>query len=98
MHKKHLDWTPDLTRPAGKGGGTQHFDASDGEDRLQIETTDWGEGELSINGEVVAHVDDRESGSRAFRDLETVSEEIEAERHEAADTNESASDAGSGIP
>ncbi len=84
MKKKKMDWTPDLSLPAGKGATLQRFTATDGEDQLEIDTTPWGEGDLKINDEPVAHVADNQSGGDAFRDLEAIAEELE-ERKVAPD-------------
>ena len=80
IKKRHIDWKPDLTRPTGKGGSKQHFEATDHDDHLVIETSNWGEGDLWLNGELVAHIDERESASRIFRDLKQLAKKIEAAR------------------
>ena len=81
MTQKHrIDWNADVSLPAGKGATVQRFTATDGDDRLEIDTTPWGEGDLTINDKAVAHVADDQSGGDAFRDLEAIAEEIEGQK------------------
>ncbi|MCA0341714.1 MAG: hypothetical protein LCH61_01305 [Proteobacteria bacterium] len=78
MTKKHkIDWDADVSLPAGKGATVQRFTAKDGEDRLEIDTTPWGDGDLKINEKTVARVVDDKGGAEAFRDLEALAESIE---------------------
>ncbi|WP_154694130.1 hypothetical protein CIT37_41750 [Bradyrhizobium ottawaense] len=49
MTDKPIDWTPDLTLPTSKST-VQHFIANAGGDRLEIDTTPWGEADLTVNG------------------------------------------------
>jgi hypothetical protein len=76
MSKKTLDWTPDTSLPAGKGATVQRFTATDGADRLEIDTQPWGDGELTINGRKRARVENEQTEQRAFRDLESLAENI----------------------
>ena len=94
MNTKKLDWTPDLSLPAGKGATVQRFTATEGNDRLEIDTTPWGEGDLTINDTPVAHVADELSGGDAFRDLEAIAEEIENGKAAAAGKADTARKAG----
>ena len=76
---KKLDWAPDTSLPAGKGATLQRFTATDGENTFAIDTTPWGEGDLTINGEKRSHVENEKSEQRAFGDLETLAENFEGE-------------------
>jgi hypothetical protein len=80
MTTKKMDWTPDLSLPTGKGATMERFTATDGKDQLEIDTTPWGEGDLKINNKAVVHVADDPNGGEAFRDLEAIAEEIEAQK------------------
>ena len=71
---KKLDWTPDTSLPAGKGATVQRFTASDGIDKLEIDTAPWGDGKLTINGKKRAEVENEKSEQRAFQDLEKLAE------------------------
>ncbi len=77
MREKKLDWKPDLSMPVGKGATVQRFTARIGDERLEIDTEPWGEGDLKINDQLRAHVVDEKSSGEAFRDLKAVAEEIE---------------------
>lgn len=77
MTKKKLNWTPDLTYPAGKGATEQRFTASANGDALEIDTHPWGEADLKINGKDAAHIEGKSSAGEAFRDIEDVAEQIE---------------------
>lgn len=83
--KQKLAWTADLSLPAGKGATVPRITATEGADRLEIDTTPWGEGDLTINDKPVAHVADEPSSTEAFRDLEALADEIEGEKAHAAD-------------
>lgn len=89
MTKHKLDWSPDLSLPTGKGATVQRFTATDGKDQLEIDTTPWGEGDLKINDQPVAHVSEDQSGSEAFRDLEAIAEEIEESKGKADSSSQS---------
>ncbi|MQQ10480.1 hypothetical protein GFB49_18610 [Epibacterium sp. SM1979] len=80
MTIKTITWTPDTSYPAGKGATEQRFTATVGLDKLEIDTHPWGEADLKIKDKLVAHVDGDHSGGDAFRDIETIVEEIEADR------------------
>ena len=80
MTKKKLDWKPDLSMPVGKGATVQRFTATVGDERLEIDTEPWGEGDLKINDQPVAHVVEDKSGGDAFRDLEAIAEEVEKQK------------------
>ncbi len=80
MTKKTIKWTPDTTLPVGKGATEQRFTATAGSDELEIDTHPWGEADLKINEKTVAHVDGDLSGGDAFRDIEAIAEEIEADK------------------
>lgn len=83
MTQKHkIDWNADVSLPAGKGVTVQRFTATDGDDRLEIDTTPWGDGDLKIKDKPVAHVADDQNGD-AFRDLEAIAEETEAQKARA---------------
>jgi hypothetical protein len=75
--KKKLDWKPDLCMPVGKGATVQSFIANFGDERLEIDTEPWGEGDLKTNDQPVAHVVDEKSSGDAFRDLEAIAEGVE---------------------
>lgn len=77
MHKKSIDWTPDLSLPTGKGATEQHFGAKANGDDLEIDTHPWGDADLKVNGETVAHVEGKSSEGEAFREIEGIAEEIE---------------------
>jgi hypothetical protein len=77
MTKKKLEWRPDLSLPVGKGATVQRFTAAVGDEQLEIDTEAWGEGDLKINDQPVAHVTDEKSSSDAFRDLAAIAEEVE---------------------
>ena len=77
MTDKPIDWTPDLTLPTSKST-VQHFTATAGGDRLTIDTTPWGEADLRVNGQSIAHIDVAPSAGDAFRTLETFAEDFEA--------------------
>lgn len=94
MTTNKLDWTPDLSLPAGKGATVQRFTATDGDDRLEIDTMPWGEGDLTINDKPIAHVADELSGGDAFRDLEAIAEKIEDGKTAAAGRADSGRKAG----
>ncbi len=80
MLEKKLNWKTDETVSTGKGATVQKFTASANGDQLEIDTEPWGEGDLKINGNVVAHVSDDMDAGAAFRDLEAVAEETEKDR------------------
>lgn len=80
MTKKSINWMPDTTYPTGKGATEQRFTATVGGDELEIDTHPWGEADLKINDKLVAHVDGDLSGGDAFRDIESIAEEIEADK------------------
>jgi hypothetical protein len=91
MTEKKLDWTPDLSLPVGKGATYQRFTAEQGKDALEITTTPWGEGDLKVNGEEIAHaVEDDFSDGDAFRDLEDQAEVYEANKAGGSATREEA--------
>ncbi|WP_407189207.1 hypothetical protein [Bradyrhizobium centrosematis] len=77
MTDKPIDWTPDLSLPTSKST-VQHFVAKAGGDRLEIDTTPWGEADLTVNGQSIAHIETAASAGDAFRVLETIAEEFEA--------------------
>ncbi|QOZ77893.1 hypothetical protein XH83_22105 [Bradyrhizobium sp. CCBAU 53351] len=77
MTDKPIDWTPDLSLPTSKST-VQHFIANAGGDRLEIDTTPWGEADLTVNGRSIAHIATAPSAGDAFRVLETIAEDLEA--------------------
>ncbi len=77
MSDKPIDWTPDLSLPTSKST-VQHFIAKAGGDRLEIETMPWGEADLMVNGQSIAHIETASSAGDAFRALETIAEDFEA--------------------
>ncbi len=77
MTNKPIDWTPDLSLPTSKST-VQHFIAKAGGDRLEIDTTPWGEADLTVNGQSIAHIETARSAEEAFRKLETIAEDFEA--------------------
>jgi hypothetical protein len=77
MTDKPIDWTPDLSLPTSKST-VQHFIANAGGDRLEIDTTPWGEADLTVNGQSIAHIATAPSAGDAFRVLETIAEDFEA--------------------
>ena len=81
-----IDWSPNTALPVGKGATYQQFDATIGSDRLEIETTAWGEGDLRINGAEVAHVCDEASQLQAFQYLERAAETVESAAGKAKST------------
>lgn len=78
--KKDLEWQLDSDRPVGKGAGSTHFKSSKNGDELEIETKSWGEGDLRVNGELIAHVEGDETAYKAFRELEDAAEDYEHSR------------------
>ncbi|MBR0815554.1 hypothetical protein JQ544_28755 [Bradyrhizobium diazoefficiens] len=76
MTDKPIDWTPDLSLPTSKST-VQHFTANAGGDRLAIDTTPWGEADLTVNGQSIAHIETAPSAGDAFRTLETFAEDFE---------------------
>nr|AWM08264.1 hypothetical protein CIT39_18660 [Bradyrhizobium symbiodeficiens] len=77
MTDKPIDWTPDLTLPTSKST-VQHFTANAGGDRLEIDTTPWGEADLTVNGQSFAHLAAAPGAGDAFRTLEAIAEDFEA--------------------
>ncbi|SLN66245.1 hypothetical protein [Oceanibacterium hippocampi] len=77
MTRKKLDWKADVTRPTGKGAVKQRFTSREGQDDLEIDTTPWGDGNLTVNRAVVAQVTNDGDAGQAFRDLEVLAEEYE---------------------
>ncbi|MGB3314590.1 MAG: hypothetical protein WBB85_09265 [Albidovulum sp.] len=49
-------------------------------DQLEIETHLWDEADLTTNNRLVAHIDSDLSGGDAFRHVEEIAEEIEADK------------------
>jgi len=84
--KKELDWKPDLSMSVGEGATIQRFTAADGDGRLEIDTEPWGEGDLKINDQPVAHADEKSSAD-AFRNLEAIAEEVEKRKASPITTN-----------
>lgn len=80
MTEKSLTWKPDLSYPSGKGATEQHFSAEANGDALEIDTHPWGDADLKVNGECVAHVEGEKSAGDAFREIEAVAEDIEAHK------------------
>jgi hypothetical protein len=80
MTKRKLNWSADLSMPVGKGATVQRFTAAAGDERLEIDTEPWGEGDLKINDQPVAHVADEKSSSDAFRDLAAIAEKVEDQK------------------
>src|SRR6516162_2663910 len=76
MTTPKLNWKPDEAFAAGKGASSQHFVATSGKDRLEMEVAPWGEGRLKINGREFARIDDAKDRAQAFRRLQRI-----AERH-----------------
>jgi hypothetical protein len=72
-----FDWQPDLSLPAAKST-RQHFAASAGADRFEIDVAPWGEADLSVNGRPMAHVAEQPSAGDAFRNLDRIAEDWEA--------------------
>ncbi|AWM01971.1 hypothetical protein [Bradyrhizobium amphicarpaeae] len=79
MTNKPIDWTPDITLPTSKST-VQHFTANAGGDLLEIDTTPWGEADLTVNGRSLAHIAAAASAGEAFRALGTVAENFEARK------------------
>ncbi len=77
LKPKKLNWNPDTTMPVGKGATVQHFMATDGANKLEIDTKPWGEGDLIINNKKRAHVENEKTEQGAFQDLEKVAEDFE---------------------
>ncbi len=77
MTEKILDWTPDLDLPTGEGATFQKFKAQSGNDQLEIEATEWGEGDLKVNATEIARVTDDGDATEVFRDLEKIAEDYE---------------------
>ncbi|WP_143278619.1 hypothetical protein [Bradyrhizobium sp. Y36] len=84
MTDKPIDWTPDLSLPTSKST-VQHFIANAGGDRLEIDTTPWGEADLTVNGRSIAHLETAASAGEAFRTLETIAEDFEAGKQASRD-------------
>ncbi|MBR0703103.1 hypothetical protein JQ599_24585 [Bradyrhizobium diazoefficiens] len=85
MTDKPIDWTPDLSLPTSKST-VQHFIANAGGDRLEIDTTPWGEADLTVNGQSIAHIATAPSAGAAFRVLETIAEDFEADKEAGKDS------------
>jgi hypothetical protein len=79
MTDKPIDWTPDLALPTSKST-VQHFTANAGGDRLEIDAAPWGEADLTVNGQSIAHIETAPSAGDAFRALETIAEDFEASK------------------
>lgn len=73
---KKLTWSVDTSLPVGKGATLQRFVATDGANKLEIDTAPWGEGDLAINDRKRAHVENEKSEQRAFHDLEVLAEDM----------------------
>ncbi|WP_126258058.1 hypothetical protein [Bradyrhizobium sp. LVM 105] len=84
MTDKPIHWTPDLTLPTSKST-MQHFTANVGGDRLEIDATPWGEADLAVNGQSIAHIETAPSAGDAFRALETIAEDFEAGKKAGGD-------------
>lgn len=82
MTNKTLAWEPDLSLPTSKAT-VQHFTARAGADRLAIDAAPWGEADLTVNGEPIAHLGDAASAGDAFRKLEAIAEDFEATKEAA---------------
>lgn len=78
-----MNWTTNPTLPAGKGATLQQFVATIGSDTFEIEVAPWGEGDLKVNGQTVAHLDGARSRYQAFRSLKQIAERYR--RHGTAD-------------
>ncbi len=74
MPLRKVEWKPNESLPMGKGATVQQFVASVGGDRLQINVSPWGEGDLMLNGVRIGHVKDRKNRRQAFADLKKVAE------------------------
>ncbi|CUH89233.1 hypothetical protein PH5382_03179 [Phaeobacter sp. CECT 5382] len=83
MTKKSINWKPDLSYPSGKGATEQHFSAAANGDALEIDTHPWGDADLMVNGERIAHVEGQKSAGDAFREIEAVAEDIEAQKSQS---------------
>ena len=84
MTDQPIEWTPDLSLPTSKST-VQHFIAKAGGDRLEIDTTPWGEADFTVNGQSIAHLDAAPSAGDAFRTLETIAKDFETRREAGKD-------------
>lgn len=87
MTNKPIDWAPDLSWPTSKST-VQHFTASAGGDRLEIDTAPWGEADLTVNGQSIAHIQAAPSAGEAFRTLEAIAEDFEAGKESGKDARQ----------
>jgi hypothetical protein len=78
MTKKTLDWMPDMELPAGARATFQKFKAQSGDDKLEIKTTEAGEGNLKVNATEIANVVNDRDATEVFRDLEKIAENYES--------------------
>ena len=69
-----VSWKPSGGLAAGKGATVQQFIASLGNDKLEINVSPWGEGDLRVNGLEIAHIQERKSRHQAFLDLKRIAE------------------------
>ena len=70
MPSRKPNWKSNDKGAAGRGATVQQFFATVGGDKLEIEVTPWGEGQLKVNGREIARVNDAKDRRQAFRDLE----------------------------
>ena len=78
MTNKPIDWTPDLSWPTSKST-VQH---------LEIDTAPWGEADLTVNGQSIAHIPAAPSAGEAFRTLEAIAEDFEAGKESGKDARQ----------
>jgi enoyl-[acyl-carrier protein] reductase I len=64
------NWKSNDKVAAGRGATVQQFFATVGADKLEIEVSPWGEGQLKVNGREIARVADAKDRRQAFRDLD----------------------------
>jgi enoyl-[acyl-carrier protein] reductase I len=69
-----INWTTNEKLSAGKGATMQQFVATIGRDKFEIDVAPWGEGDLKINGQQVAHLDGAKNRYQAFRSLKQIAE------------------------
>ena len=69
------EWKTNDQLPAGKGATVQQFFARVGDYELEIKVAPWGEGDLTVNGREISHVDNAKNWREAFGKLAQMAEQ-----------------------
>ena len=72
MASADLNWKSNEKLAVGKGATVQEFVATSGNNKLEISVAPWGEGQLTINGRDIAHIDYAKDRRQAFRELDLI--------------------------